>query len=127
MATPTPITRIAPISLSDIRNAVDNAPPLQQKQIAQNYEGIFVEWDAKLASADMKEQETVWLLLKIDKAPSHMFHCTVKLVDYKELGVMPKGAPIRVLGRIKEVRDISVELEEVQLFFLQGARDVSNE
>lgn len=114
VSTPAPITRITPITLDEIRKAVDSAPPLQKAQIAKNYEGLHIEWNSQLSNAEMKGDDAVWLILLIGEPIGNVIHCTVKLSEYKELGILNKGAPIRVTGRIKKVTDISLELRSLR-------------
>lgn len=123
--TPMPITRITPISLSEILNAVNSAPPLQQKQVAQNYKGIHVEWNTNLSSAEIEENDSVSLYMRTGERMRDIIHCKVKLSEYRELGILQRGAPIRVIGRIKQVSDLCTELEDVKLVFIQPENGAS--
>jgi hypothetical protein len=116
---PAHITKIAPITFDDIYKALSSAPPLQKKQIAKNYLGLYIRWEAYLFNADLKDNNNIALALDFCKKSltARMIHCNVKLSDYRELGVLNKGAPITVVGRISEVDSLGVRLEEVALYF----------
>jgi hypothetical protein len=111
-----PITRISPITMREITKAIENAPPLQREDVAKHYEGITVQWETRLFSAAKKEKDNVRLSLDFDEGTSLVI-CTVRLSNYSELGVLPKGAPITVIGRISKVDSKYVELEDTQLLF----------
>ena len=99
---------------------------MQKNQVAKNYEGLHVEWDSKLSNAETKGGDNVLLLLVIGGPIGEYIYCEVKLSDYKELGILKKGAPIRVTGRIKKVKDAYLELDEVQLFFTPPSEGASS-
>ena len=113
---PAQITKVASITLAEIVEALDKAPPLQKDDIAKHYSGLIVQWETKLYSAKKDDGDNVRLTLDFGSKNSHLVHCTVRLTDYRELGVLPKGAPITVMGRIKAVEYRSAMLEDVQLF-----------
>ena len=115
--TPAHITKITTITLAEITKALENAPPLQNNELAKHYKGINVQWETKLFNAEKKEDDNVRLSLDFGPRDAHLVYCTVRLSDYRELGVLPKGAPITVMGRIREVERKSATLEDVQLFF----------
>jgi len=114
---PAQITKVTSISFSEISEALEKLPPLQQEDAAKRYEGIVVQWDTYLFNATMEKGDMVRLALDFGPANTRMVYCKVRLSEYRELGVLPMGAPITVMGRIKEVGKKTATLEEVQLFF----------
>jgi len=46
--------------------------------------------------------------------------CEVSLNDYRELGILPEGAKIRIQGEIAKADKYDVELINVKLFFLEN-------
>ena len=61
--------------------------------------------------------------MKRDKEPSpdiSTILCEVSLNDYRELGILPEGAKIRIQGEIVNADKFDVELVNVKLFFLEN-------
>jgi hypothetical protein len=104
-----------------ITEAIDSAPPLQQNDIAKNYIGLHVRWEARLFSAEKGKNDLVRLTLDFSDKTSELVTCSVQLSEYRELGILPKGASITVIGKIKEVKRNQVSLEGVQLL-IQSAK-----
>jgi hypothetical protein len=121
--TPAQITKITTITLAEIAAALENAPPLQKDDVAKHYKGINVQWETKFFSAEKDDDDNVQLTLDFGPSYTHLVYCTVRLSDYRELGVLPKGAPITVMGRIRKVAHKSATLEDVQLFFHSAMND----
>ena len=113
-----PVTRIAPVSLQDIRRAIDDAPPLQREDITRHYIGLNIQWETSLAAADKKKADEVRVRLSITGAMGFVW-CTVKLSEYRELAILKSGTPITISGRIRDIDAISVDLEDARLFFTQ--------
>ena len=120
---PTPIQ----VTFADIQKAIDDAIPLQKGQIKENYVGIWVEWDAYLASASKEDDDTVELLLLTNKrgtsAEIEIVKCKVSLNEYRVLGILPEGARIRVRGEIERVDWGSINLKDVKLFFYDSSEE----
>lgn len=113
---PSPITRITPITMQEIKDAISEAPPLQRADIIKHYEGITIQWETRLFNATANDKNNVRLALDFPTGIS-LVYCDVRLSDYSELGVLPRGAPISVIGRIKQVDATFVTLEDAQLLF----------
>lgn len=114
---PTHITRISSISPQEIYASLDAVPPFQKNGLIKSYEGIYIRWNTRLFSATAQSDDEVRLSLDIDKVTYKGVSCSVKLAEYKELGVMPKGTPITVIGKIKEIDSLSISLDDVHLYF----------
>lgn len=115
--TPAQITKVTSITLAEIIDTLNKAPPLQKDDIAKHYIGLVVQWEMKLFGAEKEDGDKVRLSLDFGPGDLHLVHCTVNLSDYRELGVLQKGASITVMGRITEIGYKSATLENVQLFF----------
>jgi len=116
------IERISPLKFSEIGKRIDKAAPLQKDEIRKSFKGIKVAWDTYLKSASKDEKNIVTLWLSpgckaIDTLCT--IRCTVLLDDYPELGILPKGAKIRIQGKITNADKFDVELANVKLFFLE--------
>lgn len=115
---PVSIERISPITFEDISKAINEAPPFQRQQVAKNFVGIRVEWDAFLKGAYGDKDDMVRLRLTTNKKmPLDTIHCKVPLSQYSELGVLPEGTRIRIQGKIEEADTYDVSLADVRLFF----------
>jgi len=103
--------------LSEIISTIKKSPSLQQSDVIKHYIGIKVQWEALLFKAEKKDEENVRVVLDFGSKSLHLVYCSVRLSDYRELGVLEQGAPVTVIGRISELSTSSASLEEVQLFF----------
>ena len=113
-----PIERISPITFKDIRKTIDAALPLQKDHVRKNFVGIKVEWDSFLKYAYPRKDGMVRLTLGTSKAIGlESIHCEVPLSRYRELGILPEGAKIRIQGTIAEAGSLDVDLNDVTLFF----------
>ncbi len=122
---PAHITRIASITVAEITEALEKAPPLQKDEVAQHYNGLNVQWETRLWNATKEGDDSIRLTLDFGSGDTNLVFCNVRLSDYRELGVLPKGAPITVMGRIRAVAPKSATLENVQLFFHSPLNDNS--
>lgn len=119
---PVVIESLSQVSFDDIEKAIDSAPPLQREQVANSYVGLKVEWESYLRSADKRDNGEVFLRLAIDKDyKGRSVVCKVKLDEYRVLGILPKGAHIRVEGEITMANFCDVELSNVRLQILSNA------
>jgi hypothetical protein len=115
---PASLERISLISFDDIRTAIESAPPLQRDRIAENYVGLKIEWDTYLKGGSVKKEGTISLRLTTNI--EHSFNtiwCDVPLDEYRELGVLPEGAKVRVSGEIVKASTCDIELKDVRLHF----------
>lgn len=116
---PVALRRPSGLTFEDIRKAYEGVPPLQRQRIADSFVGIRVDWDTFLKAATQEDGDMVRLLLTTEvDVPTNSIVCRVKLSDYRELGVLPKGARIRVAGEIAEADSWDVRLDNVQLEIL---------
>lgn len=116
------ITRIAPLSFSEIKEALKNSPPLQERDIASRYVGLTVEWQLALSSASELDDGIAHLTLGPIPDEAGVIHCAVKLDEYKELGVMKRDAPIKVIGEIEQISAYEIHLKNAHLYFIGQAR-----
>ncbi len=118
---PVSIERISPISFKYIRKTIDEALPLQREQISKKFVGLKVEWDTFLKGVSTDKGDMVRLRLTTNKkVPLDTIYCKVPLSQYRELGVLPEGARIRIQGEIEEAGSWDVTLNNVKLFFYGG-------
>ena len=119
---PATVERLSQVSFDDIEKAIDGAPPMQRDHIANSYVGLKVEWDSYLRSANMRDNGEVFLRLSIDKDyKGRSVLCKVQAEEYRVLGILPKGAHIRVAGEITMANSCDVELSNVRLQISQNA------
>jgi hypothetical protein len=114
---PVSIERVSGITLKKIQEAIDNAPPLQRKHVANSYIGIRVEWDAyfKGGSRIGNDMVSVRLTTNLER-PLDTIWCEVPFESYRELGVLPEGAKIRVSGEIVEAGSWDIKLKDAHLY-----------
>lgn len=114
-----PSTRI---SYADVMTAMRTLPPMQRGDVERRYIGLRVQWDGYLNMADVRDGE-LFVLLSLRKrsdrdGPDGSIFCFVSPDEYKQMGVLPDEAPVRITGDIKQVKlDAGVELTNVRLEF----------
>jgi len=114
---PISIERISGITLKEINEAIEKAPPLQQEFIEKSYVGIHVEWDTYFKSGSRRDNDMIMLLLTTDnETNSNTIWCEVPFNEYRELGILPKGSRIRVSGEITEAGRWDVKLKDARLY-----------
>jgi hypothetical protein len=113
---PTSIERISRITFDEIRNAIEKAPPLQRENVQKSYVGLRIEWDTFFKSGSRRDGDMALLLLTTDsRVGSNTIWCEVPFSEYRELGILPAGAKIRVTGEITEVNPWDVKLKDARL------------
>jgi hypothetical protein len=98
----------------EILRRVDELPLLQRASAIEHYKGLSVDWAGRLQGASKQRDGTVRLAVDVD---DKMVFCTVDPAAFPGLGLLLKGAPIRVMGSILDVDSLYVELEKVTLAF----------
>jgi len=113
---PVSIERVSGITLDEIREAIEKAPPLQQEYVEKSYVGLRVEWDTYFKSGTRRDNDMIMLLLTTDAVMgSNTIWCEVPFNEYRELGVLPKGARIRVSGEITQASRWDFKLKDARL------------
>lgn len=113
---PAAIERLSQVTFDDIEKMIDSVPPMQRADTAKSYVGLKVEWDSYLRSADKRDNGKVSLRLAVDKDyRGRSVLCEVPAEEYRVLGILPKGAHIRVSGEISKASTFDVELSNVRL------------
>jgi hypothetical protein len=110
-----PVQRVSKVTYREILDAIHRAPPFQERQVAESYVGIRVEWDTLLKSGYKTSEGRLRLSLEIPGGGYAGVLCEVSEADYKELTVLPKDTSIRVSGEIAKASGLDVELRDVRL------------
>lgn len=113
---PASIERLSQVNFDDIEKAIEGAPPMQQEHVANSYVGLKIELDSYLRSANKRDNGEIFLRLSIDKNyRGRAVLCKVQAEEYRVLGILPKGARIRVAGEIAKASSCDIELSNVRL------------
>lgn len=116
---PASIERLNLVSFDDIERAIDSAPPMHRDHVASRFGGLRVEWDTYLRAARAQKDGNVFLRLSVDKDyRGRSITCEVPGDEYRELGILPEGSHIRVLGEISKAESFEVRLSNVRLQIL---------
>jgi hypothetical protein len=111
------VERISQVTFQEVRDAYDNAPPFQQSQITHHYDGVRVEWEGNFNSVTPRNELVTVRMYATDKLGSGV-NFIVAISDYPELKTMLPGRRIRVLGTIKLVDTLSIELVDAEMTVL---------
>jgi hypothetical protein len=114
---PVSIGRVSGVTVKEIKEAIEKAPPLQREHVESSYIGLRVEWDTYLRSGSRGDNDMVRLILQTESSiDSHTIWCEVPFNEYRELGVLPEGSKIRVAGEIAEARRWDIKLKDAHLY-----------
>ncbi len=111
-------TRSPTLTLSQIRNDIESAPPYQQEDRKRCYVGQRIDWQTKLFSVKREDKDgNVDVTLKTEEIEhnSELCGCVVRLDHYPELKVLPRGTRIRVVGKILRV-GLVTDIEDATLY-----------
>jgi hypothetical protein len=110
---PRPETDLSPKSLSpgDIKKTINMAPMLQQQEIAKNYIGLKVTWEGNLYNIGKFGEDKIMIIILIG-GEHIMFYVISK--DYPGLGLLKRGAPIKVEGVIDSV-EFFIKLKDIKM------------
>lgn len=98
------VMKPAPITVPEIVEAINSAPPFQKDFIAQQYKGIVVKWTGYLKEAqeDFRDKASVRVNLNVERdtivGPSFWF--TDKTARFPEIRTLKRTTAICVVGEI---------------------------
>jgi len=99
-----PVTKLSQITVKEIIEAINSAPPFQKNRIAEQYNGIKVKWTGYLKEAkeDFRDKESVLVNLNVnrDTIIGHSFWFTEKLAKLPEIRTLKRESEICVVGEI---------------------------
>lgn len=125
LAAPISVERIVSLSPDEIYSAISSTPPMQRDTVAQRFKGLKVEWNTSLLDAREQDGEVTLFLRVRDDVKRDWFnvHCTVRLDEYRELGILPEKSLIRIQGEIGKATTLWVELTNVRLLYMEPAKN----
>jgi hypothetical protein len=109
--------KVSAVTVDDIRNAINNAPPLQRDRVAEGYIGLQVEWEALFKHGTLTKKDEIRVLLTVVDAKLYygFVRCTVPAKEYRALGILPENAKVRVYGEIAEIDGQVIDLKDARL------------
>lgn len=121
-----PVATISKITVKDIVEAINAAPPFQKDQIAKQYNGIKVRWTGYLKEAkeDFRDKESVRVNLNVkrDTIIGHSFWFTEKIAKVPEIRALKSDSAICVVGEILSASGdgLCVVLRPITVEVLEG-------
>ena len=113
---PATIELVSSFTFQDIADTIAAAPPMQRDQVAEKYKGLRVDWDTYFKGGTQSGDDIISLRLGTEpRASLNTVKCEVLAKDYRELGILPAGAKIRVSGEIESASQFDIELSDVRL------------
>ena len=99
-----PQVNISKVTVTEIIEAINSAPPFQKDQITKQYNGVKVKWTGYLneATEDFQDKDSVRIQLNInrDEIIGYSFWFTEKVAKIPEIRTLEKKSPINVIGEI---------------------------
>lgn len=126
---PKPAPAVAPpfaassITVMEIVDTINAAPPFQRKQLAQNYSGIRISWEGYLRRVDEDHVNVsrVRVNLAVDESEilGYSFWFSVSPDRLPEIKTMPRNSKLRVAGKILSASGpglcVDVAAEEIEV------------
>lgn len=110
-----------PLALSprEIIDDIGSRPSLQQRDVIKSYIGNRVDWLLEFAGAKEKQDGQVRVFLRTPRAGFPDFPVIVvgevKLSTYPWLNITHDGSVVRVQGKIRDIDELGIKLDDVQL------------
>ena len=117
------LERINIVSADEISAAIESAPPLQRKQVSDNYVGLHVEWETTFVAGDADKDGKIRLFLRARDSKTTMGNvwCEVSASEYRELGILPANAEIRIYGEIAKIGNLGIDIKDARLHIYKRA------
>ena len=120
------VTTLSKITVKEIVEAINTAPPFQKDQIAKQYNGIKVKWTGYLKEAkeDFLDKESVRVNLNVkrDTIIGHSFWFTEKIAKVPEIRALKRDSAICVFGEILSAsgEGLCVDLKPITVEVLES-------
>jgi len=95
---------------SEIRDEINNAPPLQRDAVIESYIGLKVTWLTTFETAHGPSPKGIVRLMLLDRGSYPWVNCNVNLNQYPELKSAKAKSEILISGTIKNLDSGSIEL-----------------
>jgi len=104
------------LTCKSIMDSIENAPLLQQPDVAKHYIGLKISWEGYLVGASRTERGLVRLTIQ----PKDITVGSIILFDvdpsrYPGIGLLKQGDTIRVEGTIAAIHDVFIELDNARI------------
>jgi len=116
-------TGISPVTVDEIIDAINSAPPFQKDEISKKYAGIKVNWVGYLKKADQdyRDKNSIRVNLNANKNDifSNSIWFTEQVSKFPDIRTLKEESAIRVMGEIisasgaglyVEVKPIEIEV-----------------
>jgi hypothetical protein len=117
----------SPITVEEIVETINRAPPFQREELSRKYSGIGVEWTGYLRDIheDFRDKQSVRVNLYVDKSrPSaYSFWFTQKVATLPDIRTLTQHSEIRVKGKILSASGpgMCVDLEPNEIYVVDRA------
>ncbi|MBE3102286.1 MAG: hypothetical protein IMZ47_08480 [Firmicutes bacterium] len=101
----------------EVLDDIENAPLLQQDEVAQHYVGIQVDWTGQLVGIEKKDGGMLKLQVCLNRrfARTVCFFAEVNAADYPGIGLLKTGDKVRIKGYIKSATWGLINLRDATL------------
>lgn len=106
--------KFSPITVKEIVQAINSAPPFQKNEVSQSYIGIKVDWIGYLKEAEA-HGDSARVNLSVDRNAivGHSIWFNVKVSTIPEIRTLRRKSTVRVIGEISDASGagLSVQLK----------------
>ncbi|MFD0930661.1 hypothetical protein ACFQ1T_12815 [Methylophilus glucosoxydans] len=120
------LASISKITVKEIIESINSAPPFQKELIAKQYNGIVVRWIGHLKEAmeDPRDKESVRVSLTINQGTyiGDSFWFTEKMANFPEVRTLKRGSAVRVIGQILDASGpgLCVDLKPIAIEVMEN-------
>ena len=108
----------------EIYAEINSHPPLMQAEVQEQFLGQDIEWPLTFVSGTADKRGGAQLTFRFK--PSHPrpfagIYGEVPLSEYPWLKTLPADTPVRVKGRIRQVNELTIKLDILELSLQEPA------
>ncbi|MBI5358235.1 hypothetical protein HZB69_01225 [Candidatus Amesbacteria bacterium] len=103
------------VTAKEIVDTINSYPPLQQMNVANNYNNLNVTWRVSL-NGGFESNGKYTLLMRYDGGDPWVW-CDIMLDEYPELKIVNKNQKFTVMGKIKSIRGYDINLNTCKIAF----------
>jgi hypothetical protein len=112
---------VSGLSPHAIIKKIDKAPVLQKADVTKNYIGLCVAWEGKLSGAENTGEDLVHLHIRVPwRYKEYSVFLDVHPSQYPGLRLLKEEHPVRISGRIAEIRRW-IQLEDAHIEYDLGS------
>jgi hypothetical protein len=100
---------------ADIVREIDERPPFQRAEAAQQYIGLRVKWTVAFSSAELIRNNSVANVMLLDRGDYPWVYAKLSIADYPEIETMAEGKELLIYGTIQICEHNGITLSNAKI------------